>query len=396
MNLSRAIGGAALALLFGLPALRVRAAESAYFTEFSADRIVLPTTVEPLGYLDVDVRINGAGPFRLQVDTGSSTLLLPGRVAAAAGLKPREERVPFSTAGGGHDLARVARVDRLESAGFAVGGFDAAILAVDEVPNWRDLLHIDGILGMAAFQRAVLEMDFPLQRVLVARPGTQPYPVSSSMAFNPSGLRPVVALMIAGQPQAALIDTGSNVPLIVRDLLQFPLLNPAVGDDGLTEYGILPGQARRGFSGQLAGEVRFGPIALENPPLRDQAYDEPANIGATALQQWDVVFDSTQRRVYFLGKDKKRVWEPVPVPDRTYRPGFCGVPGSGGVRVLQVDAGGAFARAGVRVGDILLAIDGQPAAQALSTRGWGSYRRRTLHLARGGAEFDAVVAFAPQ
>ncbi len=396
MKLSRAAGAAAAAFALGLLPPRPARAESGFHTELPADRLVLPTTAEPLGYLDIDARINGAGPFRLQVDTGSSTLLLPGRVAAAAGLKPREGRVPFKTAGGGRDLARTARVDRLESAGFVVGGFDAVILAENEVPNWRDVLHIDGILGMAAFQQAVLEMDFPLQRVLVARPGTQPYPAASSLPFTVSGLRPVVALVVAGQPQAALIDTGSNVPLIVRDLRGFPLLHPPLGDDGLAEYGILPGQARRGFSGQLAGEVRIGPVALQDPPLRDQAYDEPANIGATALAQWDVVFDFPQRRVYFLGSDKRRVWPPAQLPDRTYRPGFFGVPEGGKVRVVAVDGGEAFARAGIRPGDLLLAIDGQPAARALSTAGWGAYRRRALRVDRGGTIFETVAAFAPE
>src|SRR5689334_2270571 len=73
---------------------------SPHQTTLTADKVNLPTKKEH-GQLWIEARINGAGPFLLLVDTGCTVMLLPQRVADAAGLKvlPKWEMKAVNAAG---------------------------------------------------------------------------------------------------------------------------------------------------------------------------------------------------------------------------------------------------------------------------------------------------------
>lgn len=117
-------------------------------TTLAADRVELPTS-EMAGLLLAEVRLNGAGPFRLMVDTGATGLCIPEALARQLGLPevPRSE-----TTGEGHGVTvkvRTVRVARLECGGLTLEKIEALQMRDADMANLRQAMpEADGVLDL--------------------------------------------------------------------------------------------------------------------------------------------------------------------------------------------------------------------------------------------------------
>lgn len=337
----------------------------------------------------IDVRIDGAGPFRLLVDTGSDGLFLNGDAAKAAGLKSKGDIMLYGSTAS--TRARMACVDRLESGGLTLNGMDAVF--ADSGGLLPFMSGIDGIAGMPVFRDVALIMDFQNHRVSAVRLGEQSYPPKAAVPY--SGICPRVTIDVCGKAVPALLDTGSAFGLILPDLDSYPLVQPPVKDEGLGGFGLGSVAADRELNSQLAGVARLGPVTWTNPPLRQQLHGRPGNVGIGVLSMWKLAFDQHAHLIYFLGPGLDRGWPKAGVLEPRFRAGFLANLQGTGLRLVEVDTGGAFDLAGLRVGDVILTVDGTAAADFQSRGDWEAAKRRKLLVERKGSRFEATAAFAP-
>jgi hypothetical protein len=112
------------------------------------------------GEIVVSVRLNGAGPFRLLLDTGSSHTAISEDVARALGAPAVARTVVTSPIGS--DARLVVRVDRLELGPLVTNGVLASVVrrsAID--PSGR----IQGLIGQDVLARRRYTLDFLNRRI---------------------------------------------------------------------------------------------------------------------------------------------------------------------------------------------------------------------------------------
>lgn len=360
-------------------------------TTFATDRVVLESWGDANGELYVDVRINGAGPFSLLVDTGCDCMVLAQHVADAAGLKPLPGiTMTMVNAAGINAPAKAVWIERLECGGLKLEGFAAAVhdeAAFAEL-NVLSGRRFEGAVGMQTLNDVVLEMDLPGRQVTVVRPGAKQYPADRAVGYRE--IVPMVNVNAGGRKVAMEIDTGSNGGLAVPKLDDVPLVYPKIKSiGGGAVFGKTSG--KRGETGQLAGEARLGPVTWVNPPLSGMAHEtSTGRLGIAALDQWKLAIDQHEHRIYFLGGDLKRAWAEEKPPDQRFELGFFSEIEGNALRLIEVDAGGAADLAGLRAGDLLLTMNGAPAATFTS----GDYRSK-LRVRRDNTEFETTMVMAP-
>lgn len=343
----------------------------------------------------VEARIDGAGPFRLLVDTGCDALALSQHVADAVGLKALPNRT-LSIIGSVADdaLARLSRVERVESGGLKLEGLMAVVLADADLTNAANALggRFDGVLGMAALKDLILEIDFPAHQVTAVRRGTGHYPAARAVPYR--GNTPKVTVPIGGKPLVTLIDTGSGMDgFEIPDLDAVPLLYPKIKDDG----GVLGvGKSTvRGESSQLAGTIGLGPITWVNPPVSKA---REGRLGVDALNTWKLAIDQQAHLLYFLGEDLRRQWDEGKPSELRFKPGYHARLEGTGLRLLEVDAGGAFDLAGLRAGDVILTVGGVSAVDYVMNRAPPEIQNKKtqkMGVRRDSTEFETTVITGP-
>jgi hypothetical protein len=354
----------------------------------TTDLLALPSGRSDDGSLYVKMLINGAGPFKILIDTGSAGLVVNANVAAAAKLKNLGSTTMYGTTD--HEKAEVSDADSVQCGDLILRGVQTIAVADGNDPLLASL-GFDGIAGLSLFRDVVLVLDFPRHQVRVRRLDRVNFPADRALPFT--GLNPIVTLQVAGRKESALIDTGSGFTLIVGGFDSLPFAHPPVKDEGLGGFGLGTVLGNRGRNGQLAGEAQLGPIRFVNPPLRDQLPGRDANIGIGALDHLALAFDQRNRRVYLLGSETTRSWAIERYPDATHRAGFLGALEGDRIRLVEIDADGAFARAGLLAGDVILAVDDISAAKFQMTEYWEAAPLRTLRIARGNNRITILVFF---
>jgi predicted aspartyl protease len=350
-------------------------------TTLATSRVVLPSYKSQNGRLYVQALINGAGPFLLLVDSGSTSLVLKRRAADASHVTPLANRaVMVTNAYGDVSRSSVGWVETLDSGGLGLRGVVATIIDDDAIPGIQSREGMDGVLGMVVFAGLVLEMDFPAGRVAVSRGG--PPWMSEWMSGPYDAPLPIVAAWIADARMPMLIDTGYDGLFELPKLDSFPLVyakrkwSGAVGVFGTTSE-------ERPEVSQLDGEIRIGAVSWVNPPVVEASH-ERARMGLRAVNRWTLVFDNREGRVYFLGGEGM-VWDRRPRTGASGAGVFVRIQ-EGELRVEEVDAGGAAESAGLKTGDVIVAMNGRPGLAPDFL-----LRPTRLRVRRNGSEFDTTL-----
>jgi predicted aspartyl protease len=280
-------------------------------TIMADDRVALPTQKQG-EFLAIEARINGRGPFRLIVDTGTAGLVLSAEAAKRGGLEPRPEPNTETLVINGVIATQVARVDRFESGGLLLKGFSAGVATTSDYAIIRQELgaDIDGFLGIAPLADVLLEMDFPHGQVSVRRRGQPVYLPGCACRYTlGEGDALMVQVAVGGNVFPALFDTGSDSVLGLPRLDSIPLRFPWLKQDRF--IGGMGTRIVRSESSQLAGDARIGPVTLHNPPVENGH----ASIGVKALGQWKIVLDQHDQLLYFLGPEPVANWATIKLPE---------------------------------------------------------------------------------
>ncbi len=129
------------------------------------EQLILPMD-HSSGYLEVEVMVNGKGPFRFQLDTYASIEACVDDDFAHALNLPKIGTIRNSD---GHRFQEkdLVRIDGLE---FGGAHFAAVRTLVDDY-DWIDEggRKIDGLLGFPLFRDLLLTIDYPKSRIILGR-----------------------------------------------------------------------------------------------------------------------------------------------------------------------------------------------------------------------------------
>lgn len=329
--------------------------------------------------LFVAVTINGNGPFRMMVDTGSSVTVLTPACAAAAGVRLDDEQ-PSAIARNGFendiDVPMVV-LHTLELGSARFEGVSAGVSA-DLLKTERTLgQRFDGVLGFSLFSDVFVALDFSGQRLLLDTVWPQKLPpIQAELDLRIVREVPRVTARIQGRDLELTVDTGSNSGVLIQPEFAErtswkaePRVGPLVGVIGETE---------REYVGRLAGEIHFGRVTQIEPVVGITS--GAASVGVEFLRHFCVVIDQAHDKLWLCASSD----EAVPAPP-TRSVGLSLLADKGGWRVAGTIPGSPAEGAGIAAGDMVTQIEGRPATtwSRDQIEGWtDQHSRIALHVVR--------------
>jgi len=342
------------------------------------------------GHLFVNVMLNGKGPFRMLFDSGGVNVLMP-RVVTALGLKA-EGALPGTGTGEAQQDAGLTTIEHLDVGGIVL---DRQVFATVDLAAFMQRVEglddVAGLVGYELFKRFPVKLDYTRSRAVFYDPSTFRYQGGGTrLPFRFHEHVPQVDGTVDGIAGSFDIDTGSRGSLT--------LTAPFVERNGLVaRYGAtLQFISGAGLGGHVrswlarAERLELGDIVVTKPvtALSTQTKgaladpDLAGNVGYGVLRQFDITFDYASGTLYF---EKNANFGQPDVHDRS---GMWIERATNGFTIVDVVAGGPAAKAGLKSGDVIVAIGGKryaalPLAQARATLRGAPGTRITLKLASG-------------
>jgi PDZ domain/Aspartyl protease len=351
---------------FGVPLDEARFAQPTrpaadYTFAIGKARVEIPFKVYN-GHIYLPVKIDGKGPFLMLFDSGGANILQPS-VAKQLGLKV-EGALGGSGVGESKQDVGMTKVGRIELGGIVVRDqVFATIDLQDFASRVEGLDHVAGLVGYELFKRFPVTIDYQRSRAIFYNPETFEYAGKGvRVPFRFKGHIPQVEGSVDGIAGAFDIDTGSRASI--------DLTGPFVDKNGLAEkyaakYRVVSGA---GVGGRVysslarAGALTLGDVAVVKPVTYLSQQKQGAfadvylagNVGYGVLKQFNITFDYSRQQLFFeKNADYGR-------PDVADRSGMWLERTKRGFEVVDVVAGGAAEEAGLKAGDVIVAIDGKP------------------------------------
>jgi len=245
----------------------------------------------------VEVRVNGQGPFRFVVDTGTGgEAFVTSDLMNRLGLSPVGQMHLADPSGMGSRTVPMVMLDSLRVGGVNFTGVKAAVHKLDEEGG-----SCEGLLGFALFRDYLLTLDFPGQMLRLETGNLTPDGERSTLPFAaPAGI-PIVAMLLG--PRETLVGTqldsgglGLSVPEGVGNRLKFSSV-PKVYSNA---HSVATRFQVRGA--KLASDVKVGRYTFRRPFLEINPAFPLANFGADPMQKFALTFDQKNGLVRFVSK----------------------------------------------------------------------------------------------
>jgi hypothetical protein len=257
----------------------------------------------------VMVSINGKGPFRFLIDTGTGgDAIVTSELATQLDLPPAGEvRVDDPSGRGGQQFPK-RKLDSMR-----VAGIDFYSIKAIEHSLPADEGACQGMLGFTFFRDYLLTLDYINGRLILAEGELAPDGEKSVLPFRmPDGV-PIARLKIGNRDVEAQIDSGGaglSLPERLVPLLRLSV-EPAAFANGQTLFTRFQIKVAK-----LATDVQLGAITLDHPWVEINPAFPMANFGSCPLQHFIVTFDQENKLVRLEGPRKKITLGVTPTPLR--------------------------------------------------------------------------------
>ena len=351
--------------------------------------------------IHIPVSVNGGPPVKFILDTGAGGSPLAKEYADTIGVKG--ERTGNAVGAGGSVPVSMASDIR-----FRIGEMDhrskrSALIPFGQV-SLRVGHPIDGIIGHDVLARWITEIDYAGGQVSFHAPATWRPPadaIAVPVEFH-HGL-PIIRTRITvadGRTLDArlLVDTGAGAAVVLKKHY-VDQNNIDTSKFFETAAGMGVGGATRGRIGRIA-RLEFGGITVENPVTNFSlstagALGETSSdglLGGEILRRFRFITDYPHNRLYFVPTAALRTpyeWDMsgllLQARDASYA----------AIEVVSVVPDSPAARAGLRAGDEVRAIDGQavkPSELSAIREGFKQAGKTyTLTIRRDGAEQNVTI-----
>jgi hypothetical protein len=306
------------------------------------------------------VWINGKGPFRFQVDTGGHNILMP-RTAKALDLEVTGES-PATGAGQETAVSGYARVNEIKVGAAIIRNQEVFVLQYH--PDAVEGFAGDGMIGFEVFRRLVTRLDYGKKTLTLIKPAAfQPPGDAVAVNFAFYDQHPQVDGEFEGLPGKFDIDTGSRTelnitkPFVDRYSLREKHPKGVVAVDGWGVGGPTQSYVTRASDLQLGG-VTVRNLVASLTLRKGGGFSDPnyaGNVGSGLLKRFVVTFDYGNQVMYLKGLP-----EPVADSDVFDRSGMWINAMNGGFQAMSLTSGGPAENAGIKVGDVITAVDGVP------------------------------------
>lgn len=313
-------------------------------------------TVPAEGGVIFKMKLNGQGPFPTIFDTGGVNLVSTA-FAKRLGLKVEAAPVPFGAIGGTMTV-HTARVSTLAIGDLIVR--DQTFYVLDIPTNSGDP---EMIVGWELMRRFAIRVDFEHNQLTFFDGPRFHYTGKGTavpLILHKDGNGADIRAEADGIPGVFMLDTGNQVGLFFNSsFVQAHNLVAALG-------ARFRGYNGKGFGGASPEAwfarlhtLRIGDIDIANPVVRLQTQPDgfganAGNIGQSILNRFTITVDC-MRSVMYLEKNAN--WDK---PEIFNRAGLILDPDDGVDNVMTVLDGSPAEAAGIKPGDVITSIDGQP------------------------------------
>jgi len=248
----------------------------------------------------VDVRINGQGPFKLVLDTGTSFPVVLDESLVT--------KLDLPAAGASRPKGETEDVDLVDIGTLTIGDAEFSsiqgIRSTDVGSASMTGEGIQGILGLPLFKGCLLTLDFPGRRVSFES-SELPQQDGETIAYSADEEHDygvTVTLSLAGIPVKAHLDTGSPALVTLLNKLQKKL--PLKGKPHVVGMARTPQGEAEVRMAVLDGVLKLGKHDWTRPridfaDLGPMLEYDAGNIGSRLLKEFAVTIDQKNHRVRF-------------------------------------------------------------------------------------------------
>jgi len=266
--------------------------------------------MERYGKPYIMVTINGRGPFRFVIDTGTGAdAMVSPALAEELGLPAVGQAMLSDPSGQGGRKAPIVLIDSLEFAGINFTG----VRAVSH-PFFAEAGSCDGLLGFTLFRDYLLTLDFPNRLVKLSKGALAPDGGKAVLPFRmPEGV-PIASLKVDGlKPVEAQLDSGGGglvLPESIAEHLKYDVA-PVVFATGRSVSTRFEMKAAR-----LASDVKIGRYTFTHPVVEIHPAFPLVNFGSPPMQIFAITFDQKSLLVRFDSNQRKFSLNAPPCPTR--------------------------------------------------------------------------------
>lgn len=255
----------------------------------------------------VMVEINGKGPYRFLVDTGTGgdAIVSPQLVSQLDLPAAGEGRLDDPSGLGGQRFP----LRKLDTLRIADMDFYAIKAIEHDIPSNSG--NCDGILGFRMFRDFLLTLDYVKNRLVLADGELMPDGERSVLPFRmPDGV-PLVGMKIGNRDVEALIDSGGSGLGVPESLIKdMPLsAQPALYAKGQSLFTYFDIKIAR-----LATDIQLGDLTFPQPWVEVHHAFPLANFGSFPLQHFIVTFDQENKLLRLEAPSKRIILGVTPLP----------------------------------------------------------------------------------
>jgi len=313
------------------------------------------------GHIIIPVTMEGVAGFAM-LDNGASSSVISRDFAKEQGIgHGLIARSVIKTVTSGYELGQTAKI--------TVGSIEEKVtpLLLDTellaMAAGKDVL---GIVGEEFFERHVVEIDFVARKMTLhdRRTYRPPAGVVSIPLRSAHTAKVMMPGSLDGEPgQVITFDVGSSSIAMVDE---GEIVDAWLGEGRPwtpTGSGIVRGGEFSRSEGKLmsARSIGFAGLQLNDVPvtIMPEGFVSPAHVslGVNALDRFHLVFDVGGRRMWLQpgeGHDK-------PFPHRLVGVTWFPSPDTSGLRISVIAKNSPAEKAGLRMGDVIVKLGGQPA-----------------------------------